>query len=421
MPIFALADKIDDLLQEFLRARVGILVKDLKTGREIYSRNAKQLMVPASVTKAFTAYSALEYLGADFNYSTKILENKGDIYFKFSGDPSLTSEDLKQLVSKLNKRKISGNIIIDDFIFDQKSLGNGWAWDDNKFCFSASVSAIIIDGNCFKATLEPNGLIKAPKIFAKINNKLVSKEDASCSPDLHANIDNSYDLTGCVNSLGENISLKVAYQNPRQMIKDMLRKALRTQKIKFKPEILFKPAPKECTLIAEHKSVVLAELVKKMMKESNNLYAESFVKTIGSNHYNTQGSSLKGISIIKDIVKIDEMRMVDGSGISRYNLIAPDQLVDLLIIANKNKKIWSYFYDSLAVSAMDGSLEKRFIDHPQLHGRIYAKTGSMSGVSCLMGYLDQDKVFAIMINGFTNPAQEIFKLEEEILKAALVD
>lgn len=421
LPAIALADRIDQLLELYPRVSVSILVKDLKTGQNLYSRNPKQLMVPASVTKVFTAYAALDYLGAGFTYNTKILENNDDLYIKFSGDPSLTKEDLKQLLAKISKHKNITKVMIDDSIFDQEYLGNGWAWDDSKFCFSAPVSAAIVDGNCFKAKLEPNGSLKYTKIFAKIDNKLLSKADTSCSSHLHANPDNSYDLSGCVNSDGQDILLNIAYQDPRLMIKEVIKDELLKRNKELKPTILFKQAPVKYQIIAEHKSSPLAELIKKMLKESDNVYADSILKTIGAKYYGVQGSFADGVKAVKAIVKLDEVRIVDGSGASRYNLIASDQLVDLFIKVTNNSKVKASFYDALPISAIDGSLEKRFIEHPQLHGKIYAKTGSMKGVSALVGYLDQDKVFAIIINGFTCSLNEIRKLEEEIIKATLLN
>jgi serine-type D-Ala-D-Ala carboxypeptidase/endopeptidase (penicillin-binding protein 4) len=413
----ASADEIEEILKEYPRMNVGILVENLKTGKEIYSLNPKKLRVAASVTKAFTAYAALEYLGKDFQYSTKILENDKDLYFKFSGDPSFTKKNLINLISKLKTKSISRNIIIDDFAFDQEYLGPGWAWDDSKFCFSAPISAIIINENCFSSILKPNGKITSSKIHAKFNNNLIARKDARCLPKLYARSDNSYDLNGCLNSIGPDIRLNIAYQNPRKMISSVIKDILKKQKIKFNGKIIFKEAPKQSKVLAQHKSAPLSQLLKKMMKESNNLYAESFLKTIDNNLHKTPGSFSQGTAMVKSLGDFKEARIVDGSGTSRYNAIAPDQLIELFTKAYKSKN-WPYFYSSLAVSSIDGSLEKKFTDHKHLKGQIFAKTGNMSGVKNLVGYY-KDKIFVIMINNYNCSAKEINKVEEEILSILL--
>lgn len=417
LPSLAVSNEIEDILKAYPRMNVGILVVDLKTGKEIYSLNPKKLRLAASVTKSFTAYAALEYLGNDFRYSTKILENKGQIYVKFSGDPSFTIEDFSNLIAKLKIKTISGNIIIDDNTFDQEYLGPGWAWDDSKFCFSAPISAIILNENCFNAILKPNGKIESPKIYAKFKNNLTSTKDVNCNPKLYAKPNNSYELNGCVNSLGDDIKLNIAYQDPRKMLESILKDILKRQEIKFNGKIIFKESSEEFKLLAEHKSPPLSNLLKKMMKESNNLYAEAFLKTIDYNINKIPGSFSNGAKLIKSLGNFQDTQIVDGSGTSRYNSIAPDQLIELFTKAH-NSKNWPYFYDSLAISSVDGSLEKNFLNHDHLKGKIFAKTGSMSGVKNIVGYYE-NKIFVIMINNYSCLRKEINKVEEDILSLLL--
>ena len=438
---------------------MSIQVKNLKSGKEIYALNPYQRMVPASVTKSFIAYAALAYLKPDFTYKTQILSRlkkidsngtlNDNLYIKFSGDPSLTKLDLSKLIAQLktkNIKRINGDIIIDDQIFDQSYQAEGWSWDDNKFSYAAPTSAIVIDQNCFQMILKDGALFvnvdpeKAPKnacatctpnsfykVFAKFNLNLTTKDDPTCTPHLTANPDNSYSLTGCLDTKAKDLPLRIAYQDPRLMVSALIESLLADQAIEFNKQIFFKAVPNGYDVIAQHKSQNLSYLVTQMMKNSDNIAADNFVKTIGAVYYKTQGSFKNGLSAITKILSADlkidfaQIRIVDGSGGSRYNLISSDQLVSLYIAARKNSNIWPYFYDSLAVSAIDGSIKNKFPDYPELHGKIHAKTGSMGGVSNLAGYLELNNgetlVFAIMLNGHIGPRAEAAKFIEQILAA----
>lgn len=425
-----LSENIEKVLKENYsitqRLNIAIAVNDLDTDENVYSLNPYNSLVPASVTKLFTAYAALDYLKPAFTYQTQILFDKDkvnssgtlsdNLYLKFTGDPSLTKNDLRQLFYNLknyNVKKISGNIIIDDSMFDQNYQAPGWPWDDSKFCYAAPTSAIVIDKNCFQMNLSPQKTINNLALltenssnFAKVINKITTQNNINCSPELFSYPDNSYELTGCINQNTQAIPLNIAYQNPQLMIIQLVKDILKQQNITFKGKILFNTSPLENPTIITHKSKTLDLLVKEMLKNSNNIIADNLIKTIGAYYYNTQGTftnGTKALGELLDNIDIDsrQMRMMDGSGGSRYNLISPDQLVKLNKLAFYNTNISSYFYNSLLIPGVDESL--KYLDELKLSGKIHAKTGSMSGVFNLSGYLEKDSgrtlVFAIMING----------------------
>jgi serine-type D-Ala-D-Ala carboxypeptidase/endopeptidase (penicillin-binding protein 4) len=420
---FAL-DDIEQALKPYPELNVSIQLKDLKTGKEIYSRNPYQLMTPASVTKSFTTYAALKYLTPNFTYKTDILEKDGNLYFKFSGDPTLTKEDLSKLIAKLKKQPIK-QVFIDSSIFDQIYKSDGQPWDDGKFCYAAPVSAIVINKNCFRAIFKPAETIgtlaklnSSSTIFANINNNVLTKKDPTCCPDLVANPDNSYNLNGCINLDSETLFLNVAYQNPELMLKGLIKKLLEEKKLAFSPKINFKKTPPNAKLIASHTSVPISEIAKKMHKISDNLMADNLLKTIGTNYYKTQGNFKNGTkAMLKILLPLDlsKTRFKDGSGISRYNLISAKDLVNLFTAAYQDKNIWPSFEASLPISSTDGTLERRFLDYPDLRGKIRAKTGYMGGVNTLAGYINQDKVFAIMINGNIESTKIANQLSDSIV------
>ena len=436
----SLENQINQLLKENYRTSFAIKAINLATGKEIYSYHPYQRMLPASVLKSFTAYAALEYLGPQFTYNTLILADKnnitsdgmlrGDLYLKFAGDPSLTIDDLSRLIKQANLKEITGKIIIDDFIFDQNYFADGVSWDDHKFCFSAPSSAIAIGNNCFNPIFEPSKNIGELAIltgdsFANINNEIITQNDKSCSPELKANPDNSYSLNGCIDIESKAIPLKIAYQDPRLMIKALVAKLLKEHHIVWNKQIIFAKSPEAMAIIAQHNSKPLHELVSNMQKESDNLAANNISKTIGAAYYKKQGNFKNGVKAIQEIIatkaNIDfsETRMVDGSGQSRYNLIAADNLSSLFISAYNNKKLWPYFSQSLAILGVDGTLKERFAEHPHLHSKIYAKTGGMQGANSLVGYIHKDDgqilVFSIISNGYVGPKDKLNKVIAQIL------
>ena len=235
-------------------------------------------------------------------------------------------------------------------------------------------------------------------------------KDPSCLPDLKAFPNNSYEFNGCVGENSDPINLSVAYQNPRLMLISILQK-----KFKIK-NIGFKKTPEDAELIAEHSSAPLNQLVKKMLKESSNIYAESFFKTIGANYFKKQGSFKIGRSAFKELLPNFKFKIVDGSGVSRYNLVSAKDFVDLLVMASQHAD----FRDCLPVAGVDGTLENRFKSFVSIQEKIIAKTGSMTGINCLAGYIGNNIAFSIMVNNYAFDAKIAEKIQEIILKNIMV-
>ncbi|EKE01058.1 MAG: hypothetical protein ACD_21C00228G0007 [uncultured bacterium] len=423
---------------------VGIMVKSLNTGKIIYQKNADQLFMPASVLKIFPAAAALTSLGPNYVFQTKVLAqdvavNQGtlnnDLYFYFDGDPTLTQQDIDNLITTVAQfgiHTINGNIYIDDTVFDQEVSGPGWMWDERNFCYAAPTSAIIIDKNCFSlqittpqkpnkpATLTSNNYEK----FISIINQVTSKQpgNGSCPFNLHATSDNVYRVNGCI-APNKTIGLSVAIRNVRLYTKNMLLEKLREHNIRLLGEIKFKNTPTDTLLyaLAEHKSKPLSELLKTMLKKSDNSIADAVFKKIGYNYFHktsTWHSSAQAIANIlasKTGISFKKMKIVDGSGLSRYSLVSPAQLVAVLRYAYTDKNINQAFTSSLSIAGADGTLKYRM---PNLKNRVYAKTGNMEGISSLVGYIKTahqgNLAFAITVNSFLNNNIKYRQLQDKI-------
>lgn len=411
-------------------ANVGVIVQNANTGEILYDYQGGTHFTPASTTKLFTAAAALKYLGPEYRYATDLyyqpqtLQNgthQGDVVLKFNGDPSFQLASLYSLLQKLADAKIkaiNGNLLIDDSEFIGPMWAMGWTWDSTPWHHAAPVAAIIIDRNQFGVTLFP-----APKPGGKVSAKLdpdpsskfrtitadvraVTFEDSEtiCQLAVYVDEKNNLELGGCWPLGNEPQHLRFAIKNPRLQAAQLIAEALQKLDITLAGKITFGPLPPNTVKLAHHSSEPLYVLLKPMLNESNNLYAESITKTLGS-RVNGAGSFKAGANavqkVLTDFTGIDftQARLLDGSGDSRYNLLTPKHLARLLFSMGHERNINLHFRNALAISGMNGTLQNRFT---KMAPQVRAKTGTLNGVSTLAGYFTskhkQELIVAIMIN-----------------------
>lgn len=344
-------------------ALVGVMIYSLDENIALYEKNSEARFVPASNIKLFTAAAALKCLGEDDFFETRVMTDgeiqqkvlKGDCYLVGSGDPSLTAMDLLELVEQMRGiEKIEGDLVLDLSCFEDAPWGPGWMWDEEPAYWCVPMSSLNVEHNFVgdKAVLEPEKL--AASLFKGI-----------------------LDRKGVVLS-GE---LKVGN------------------------------IPEGAKMLAKHRSKSIRELIKPVLKNTDNLYANCIFKKMGP-------SWEKGRSVVEEFLREhiglnpEEFVVVDGSGLSRYNLITPKQMIHFLKKVRSNRA----FVNALAVGGIDGTLRHRM---KTFEGKVKAKTGSMTGISSLCGYLETDsgKEFAIAIfeNGYVKEGKEIKrKLEDGI-------
>lgn len=338
-----------------------------------FARHAHKLLTPASNTKLFTAVAAWQTFGKDYCFETNIYTDGhqegnvlfGSVYLKAAGDPSFTSEDLKKLIAQLKSKGIE--IIKGDFclditqFFDDQSeyFGRGYCVDDLGETWNAPLTSLIINKNCIQL---PDGTQRAlidPHHYALWAIKeLLSEFEITCSGQL----------------------IKMA--TPK----------------------------KNLAIVAHHTSEPLQSLIAHMLKVSDNLYANALFKLLGAHMTNEPGSWESGERALKiflrEVIGIDpdSLNIVDGSGLSRYTLISPAQIIQLLDWVYHQTDLYPLFVDSLAISGTDGTLKNRMAQFP---GIVKAKTGTMGGITALAGYLclaeKKPLIFSILLNGFVKP------------------
>jgi D-alanyl-D-alanine carboxypeptidase/D-alanyl-D-alanine-endopeptidase (penicillin-binding protein 4) len=425
-------------------AHVGVTIKSMKYGDTLYTKNEKSLFVPASTLKVFTAEAALLYLGPEFKFPTRMVTDAksisngtldGNLYLVNSGDPSLTYYDVADMVATLKSQQINtitGNVYIDNTAYDQVTTGPGWLWNDTKLCYGAPISASIINHNCLSFKVTPsksNGaaanVITDPRAFyANIRNSVVTHAHRSrtCYVKLDGESGGSIVISGCLSKGSYGAGISTVVSNIMQYDKALLTDLFKRFNIQVQGNISAGIASPQSSELARHESKPLKELVTSMLKMSDNIIAGSLFKKIGELYTHRQGTWENGGNAVSKILSqkaeldIWRINLIDGSGLSRYNQVTPQQLLQVLDFAYHNNDTNYQFISALPVSGIDGTLKHRMRN---LAWRVRAKTGTMQGVVSLAGYATSAEkepfAFVIMINGHSGSIWQYRELEDKIL------
>ncbi len=433
-----LAAQIDAVIEQKLpHATIGILVKDAKTGQIIYSRNEDKLFSPASSMKLFTAAAALYQLGPNYRFKTTLAQKDQDYYITFNGAPDVTTDKLNQLLSHLNNSEVSaiqGNIVLDISRFKAPYYPGGLSIDDMGWYYAAPETALILNENAatydFISAKQLNMPIqiksKKDKNELNIINKVitVTKEQARdhCSLNIKTQPNNTLRLYGCLAQTDKPRTMHLAVPNPVLLAKKIINKTLADNHIKLKGRIIIGSTPPDVTTIATLESADLTQLLTHMLKESDNLYANSIARTLGYS-VTGEGSNKQGTFAMKKILAehtnldMKQLEIADGMG-SRYNLTTPQQVVTLLSDLYANKNLQPILLKALPQSGISGSLQDR-MKKTNLEGIVFAKTGTMHDISSLSGYLLKPNanplIFSIIINGVNTHISTAKSMEEQIL------
>ncbi|MBS1798136.1 MAG: D-alanyl-D-alanine carboxypeptidase/D-alanyl-D-alanine-endopeptidase [Acidobacteria bacterium] len=435
----ALAKKLDELIDrsEFSNARWGVFVVSLKDGRVLAARDAQKLFNPASVQKTITSVVALDRLGPDFRWQTRVfakekIENgtlAGDLVLYGGGAPDLTDANLDALVDQLKTKglqRVRGNVVGDESFFTGDAIGDGWAWNEIQWYYGAAASALSINKNLVTVTLE-NGRpkIDPPTDYVQASGT-VAAEPAGAPEAIGLKRglgDNKIYVWG----EGRNLDVRVAVENPALWSAKIFREALAKKGIAVEGDARFadwksddRLDPETASELARVESAPLGEIVRRMNKDSVNLYAELILRTLGRKFgaeapdenpkvQKTRGDDAAGAAVIRKWLgengaSLQETETLhDGSGLSRLNFVTPETLGRTLIAGSRIRAA-EIFKDSLPVAGADGTLRGRL---GGAGGRIVAKTGSIAYVNALAGYAkrpDETLAFVIVVNNETRKA-----------------
>ncbi|WP_440682212.1 D-alanyl-D-alanine carboxypeptidase/D-alanyl-D-alanine endopeptidase [Cysteiniphilum halobium] len=419
-------------------ALVAVKVIDAKSANTLLAFNSQKNMMPASNTKLLTAAATLISLGKDYQYQTVLYydrKNKkaiDNLYIDLSGDPSLTSQALETLLQSLsqhNIKSITGNIYLINQKFEGRNYPINQSQSDSVFGFGAQSSAYTLNENQVILRLEAQG--NYFKVYAlsdeKINydNKLLAATNdmlKTCQFNARMTAQNKLILAGCLPK--GDFTFKFAIANPRAMFEAVLQQQLKKRNISFTGSIeTLNGKPSELHLLSLHKSPDLSKLLKHMLKSSDNLYAQSLLRTLGYKTFQA-GSIVSGKNAMLAILHkalaldIDNIQLEDGAGMSENDLLHADFIVDLLYKMQAQKS-FDVFKLSLPVYGQSGTLKGR--SNKDLVGKVFAKTGSGTTSLALSGYMiaqnNQRYVFSILIsNLLASQKKQALQLQDDILQ-----
>lgn len=371
-PVFS-----DELAAE---VHLGLHVVDVTSGKTVASLNARHTFSPASTLKTVTTIEALRAFGKTHRFETRLLRDEPcahrcNWYLEMGGDPSLTLENLTELfrAASLYAPVIHGDVVVIDHVFSSPPYGPGWMWDSTQICYSAPVTGFMVNRNCFAATFTPPATVSlAAPAFASFT---VDAAPGTCSLELEPQGENRYRLHGCFPDASP-IPLQVAYHDIPRLAQASIAEALRQAGIRLKGAVRFGGAlPRDQRVLATHASEPLENLVRDMLKRSDNLYAESLVKHVARKRTGQPGTWPDGTAALQEAMAqaLPAPRpgvvIRDGSGLSRYNLLRPDGFA-------------AYLRSAYAADPQVFDLFPEW-DVPG----VYAKTGTMTGISALAGFI----------------------------------
>jgi D-alanyl-D-alanine carboxypeptidase/D-alanyl-D-alanine-endopeptidase (penicillin-binding protein 4) len=440
---------------------IGVSIKSVNSDKNIVEYNAKKSLTPASTLKLVSSATALMALGSEFRYTTTLEYSgeikdsvlTGNIIIKGSGDPSLGSwrfknhPDYKQLtenwakkIKALGIKEIKGRIFGDSSFFDENVTSDGWIWGDMGNYYGAAAYGLNMNENLYWATFNPAKLMEsaalvktAPDLpyYQKINRVLTDKAGTGDQVNIYSTpYQDVLVMEGFVPS-GENFSVKGSIPDPALFSAYFLHKKLEELNIKIsespislleanKKNISFQK-PTQSSIIDSLQSPPLKELVKECNLHSINLYAEAFLKT-PSVIFNLGSSTDAAVKAVKQIwqtkgVKLDGLKIKDGSGLAPANGITPNNMTDILK-AMFLEKSYDDFYESLPVLGVSGTVAN-LAKKTKAAGNVHAKSGSIDGVRAYSGYFTAQNgeivCFSMMLNKYNSDFGSATKELEKLM------
>ncbi len=406
------------------KSAIAVSVRDTKTGKVLYELNSKKPMIPASTLKSVTYTAVLDLLGEDYSFETGLYKNaNNELFLKLGADPYLKSSDLKSLLKSAKEQGIEepNSLKIDDTIIDNIEWGEGWQWDDALNPLMPKFSAYNLDKNLLKIDVIPTSVgapaeIKLDGFYTTTFMNLVTTEKKQNNVEVYKDPSIAADIITIKGNVKTLESVQIPVNFPKRYFLIRLEEQIRSAKLNYYKPIL-KTSTKDCIdiVLVDKISNPISKATTDIMKESNNLVAETIFKIAGSKYANSTGTATNAIEMFKDYCKkikvnTDDIRVVDGSGVSKNNLVTADFMTSFL----SKQDITS----GIMAIAGEGTLKNRML---YFGDKLKAKTGTLSDTSAITGYITtisgKTLAFDIMINDAKSTPSEKKMLEEYILRA----
>jgi len=446
----------------------AVKIVSLDTGAVIFEQDANKFVRPASNMKIYTVAAAFDRLTPEYHFITSVYAKeklddgkvKGDLIIYGRGDPSIAARfnsgdyfkginNLADRIVAAGVKRVKGDLVGDESYFNGDPLGSGWEWEDLLWSYGAAVSALTINDNAIDLTIRPSEKVGAPVVITTgppsssfmtiVNRGSTTARGSKSDLRIHRGLGaNTLEVSGTL-AIGDNgFTGGVAIPDPALAFVAMLRDALVKRGVKIDGRLrtvnarsgesivpnpsgalaqtgsLSPPAPVEITSL---QSPPFSLIAAHTLKPSQNLYTEVILRTLGklravpvdpaSAAAPLRDNEAAGLQVVREFLRqagVDDsqLNLSDGSGLSRNDMIMADATVELLTFMTKHR-YFAQFREALPVAGVDGTLRNRMRGTPA-EGNVRAKTGTLSSVASLGGYVTtaggERLAFSMMLNNY---------------------
>jgi len=444
-PMERLQYDLDAVLTDsiFTSTMPSLRVVDPTTGRVLYDRNSEYYIRPASNMKILTSSTALHVLGTRYRFKTSVAWDaeptgqtlNGNLYLKGYGNPDLRTADLDSLAQTFagtGVTHVTGNLIVDASFLDSLQWGIGWMWDDEPSPYQAYVSALSVNKNCIRVIVAPDTVTGGVSVTTEpatayvriVNNASIAQDSIAERLSISrpaTEPPNTIVIEGQIWPTDEPYEEELTILWPDLYAGTLLKEALAHHGVQVDGAVASGPLPKGVTEKLWH-TWGIDSMVINLMKVSDNLSAEMTLKTVGATVFGPPGAIRSGRTAANQFfselgIDTTRHRMADGSGLSHYSLLRVGLLTDILVAMYHQKDIFPLFYEAMPIGGVDGTLEGRMMG-TRAEGNVRAKTGTISGVSSLSGYvtdLDGDMlVFGMTTQDFIGSSGPFRRAQDKV-------
>ncbi|MFU8813197.1 MAG: D-alanyl-D-alanine carboxypeptidase/D-alanyl-D-alanine-endopeptidase [Balneolaceae bacterium] len=432
----------------------SLQVRD-SSGTVLLEWNADKLMRPASNLKLISSSAFLSHFGSDFRFQTHLYVNgsvnesgvlRGDLIVRGSGDPTMnyiTYDDPLDIFSRwaavldsIGIREIDGNIIGHEGLFDDIPYPKGWEWDDLSYYYAPELSALSFNSNVVNLEVmagdEPG---TAPSIqWSPMNTPYVQFINEQVVTPIGTRFEEDYRRILGTNTIFLRSTLPVGYyeteplsvHDPARYFADTLKRYLQQRGTPVRGQALTTRQFYDWQLFRKvhtEWSPPLGEMVVQINRESDNFYTEMLLKAMAASRSGVNGSTENGLQMLREFMisegfSNNAITLRDASGMAPATLLRTSELNAFLVNVMR-KPYFEEYYNSLATGGQNGTLKYRF-GGTELINSFQGKTGFVSGVRSLSGYLDTRSgtrlVVTIITNNYTLRTSQIDRVHEQILQ-----
>lgn len=405
---------------------ISMSVIDLNTGKTLFQRNPNKPLIPASNMKLFSEAAVLMALGPDYRFKRQLSTDatsiedgvlNGSVYIDLPGDPSFSTTDLNDLLSTLTKwniKRISGNVVLVNANAKVDAYPPGRDPRDKSHGYGAPIAPLILNSNQLNFVVNPGKAINEPaminvdapaEVIALNNTTTTSSKPMVSAVGYTLDADNHLTTSGTIGKTAGAIEGQIAILNPLKFAQDDIKHQLVTLGITLDGTVIQGALPTNQMILASQTSSPLTQLMADTLKPSDNVFADSLFIHVASIIHGSPVNWTEANDVIKQFLQkqtgidFNQAVLMDGSGLSKLDRISAQQTIELLRYIYTHFPITYEFIAALPISGQDGTLQKRFTSQK---GLIRAKTGTMTGILSLSGYLSSANghvlAFAIYIN-----------------------